>query len=153
MAGPLTGLHSFPTGRSSDGLQEVQLPLLLRALCQLLYGHTYIQPDMLCAGNLRNVNCVQGMSHPGAGTRAWTFRCSPALSGTLGCPRWPVPCGAQEMSPCGHQLGGRPQGGLYADRKQALVSTQWTPVLVRPQGSASAWGPCLHPVSACKMVQ
>ncbi|KAI5931131.1 Serine protease 38 [Manis javanica] len=46
-------------GRSSDGLQEVQLPLLLGALCQLLYGHTYIQPDMLCAGNLRNVNCVQ----------------------------------------------------------------------------------------------
>ncbi|XP_057346575.1 serine protease 38 [Manis pentadactyla] len=45
-------------GRSSDRLQEVQLSLLPGALCQLLYGHTYIQPDMLCAGNLRNVETM-----------------------------------------------------------------------------------------------
>ncbi|KAK2495982.1 hypothetical protein MC885_005129 [Smutsia gigantea] len=46
-------------GRSSDKLQEVQLPLIPVALCQLHYGHTsYIQPDMLCAGNLRNVKTV-----------------------------------------------------------------------------------------------
>ncbi|XP_065729834.1 serine protease 38 [Phocoena phocoena] len=43
-------------GDTSDKLQEVQLPLVPLPLCQLLYGHTsYILPDMLCAGDLRNM--------------------------------------------------------------------------------------------------
>ncbi|XP_059551416.1 serine protease 38 [Myotis daubentonii] len=44
------------TGDSSDHLQEVQMPLIPFALCQLLYGQTsYILPDMICAGDLRNL--------------------------------------------------------------------------------------------------
>ncbi|XP_007113989.2 LOW QUALITY PROTEIN: serine protease 38 [Physeter macrocephalus] len=43
-------------GDTSDKLQEVQLPLVPLPLCQLLYGHTsYILPDMLCAGDLRDM--------------------------------------------------------------------------------------------------
>lgn len=48
------GLLFFLTG-VSDHLQEVQLPLIPLHLCQLLYGHTsYLLPDMMCAGDLRN---------------------------------------------------------------------------------------------------
>ncbi|XP_003354214.3 serine protease 38 [Sus scrofa] len=46
-------------GDTSDKLQEAQLPLIPSPLCQLLYGHTsYILPDMLCAGDLRNMKTV-----------------------------------------------------------------------------------------------
>ncbi|XP_054440029.1 serine protease 38 [Pteronotus mesoamericanus] len=46
-------------GDSSDHLQEVQMPLIPLFLCQLLYGHTsFIQPDMMCAGDLMNVKTV-----------------------------------------------------------------------------------------------
>ncbi|KAB0353216.1 hypothetical protein FD755_024070 [Muntiacus reevesi] len=40
---------------TSNKLQEVQLPLVPLYLCQQLYGQTNIQPDMLCAGNIRDM--------------------------------------------------------------------------------------------------
>ncbi|XP_019610579.1 serine protease 38 [Rhinolophus sinicus] len=41
---------------SSNHLQEAQLPLIPLRLCQQLYGYTsYLLPDMMCAGDLRNV--------------------------------------------------------------------------------------------------
>ncbi|XP_065771764.1 serine protease 38 [Muntiacus reevesi] len=42
-------------GDTSNKLQEVQLPLVPLYLCQQLYGQTNIQPDMLCAGNIRDM--------------------------------------------------------------------------------------------------
>ncbi|XP_027778209.2 serine protease 38 [Marmota flaviventris] len=46
-------------GHTTDELQEVQLPLVSKALCALLYRHSsYILPDMLCAGDLFNVRTV-----------------------------------------------------------------------------------------------
>ncbi|XP_040831049.1 serine protease 38 [Ochotona curzoniae] len=46
-------------GHSSDELQEVQLPLIPRTLCQLLYGHpSYITQDMLCAGDIWHLKTV-----------------------------------------------------------------------------------------------
>nr|XP_045371931.1 serine protease 38 [Camelus bactrianus] len=46
-------------GDTSDKLQEVQQPLVPLRLCQLLYGDTsHVLPDMLCAGDLRDVKTV-----------------------------------------------------------------------------------------------
>ncbi|XP_029797585.1 serine protease 38 [Suricata suricatta] len=46
-------------GHTSDRLQEAQMPLIPRLLCQLLHGHpSYVTPDMLCAGNIRDVKNV-----------------------------------------------------------------------------------------------
>uniref|UniRef100_A0A8C9QJ77 Serine protease 38 n=1 Tax=Spermophilus dauricus TaxID=99837 RepID=A0A8C9QJ77_SPEDA len=46
-------------GHTTDELQEVQLPLVSKALCALLYRHSsYILPDMLCAGDLFNMRTV-----------------------------------------------------------------------------------------------
>ncbi|CAI9169453.1 unnamed protein product [Rangifer tarandus platyrhynchus] len=42
-------------GDTSNKLQEVQLPLVPLYLCRQLYGQTNIQPDMLCAGNFRDM--------------------------------------------------------------------------------------------------
>ncbi|XP_057564427.1 serine protease 38 [Hippopotamus amphibius kiboko] len=43
-------------GDTTDKLQEVQLPLVPLRLCQLLYGHpSHILPDMLCAGDIRDL--------------------------------------------------------------------------------------------------
>jgi hypothetical protein len=48
-----------PTGFSLDELQEVQLPLIPKNLCQLLYGYSsFILPDMLCAGDIMNIKTV-----------------------------------------------------------------------------------------------
>ncbi|XP_066108728.1 serine protease 38 [Saccopteryx bilineata] len=48
-----------PKGDTSNYLQEIQVPLIPFTLCQLLYGQTsYIQPDMMCAGDLRNMKTV-----------------------------------------------------------------------------------------------
>ncbi|KFO20095.1 Serine protease 38 [Fukomys damarensis] len=47
-----------PQGRSSNQLQEAQLPLVPPTLCRILYSRPAIQPDMLCAGNLGNLNSV-----------------------------------------------------------------------------------------------
>nr|XP_044634038.1 serine protease 38 isoform X2 [Equus asinus] len=51
-----TGWGSIsPEGKSSDKLQEVQVPLISSSLCRLLYGEmSEVQSDMLCAGDLRN---------------------------------------------------------------------------------------------------
>lgn len=52
------GLCYFPTG-STDHLQEVQVSLIPLPICQLLYGYTtYVLPDMLCAGDLKNMKTV-----------------------------------------------------------------------------------------------
>ncbi|XP_008837657.1 serine protease 38 [Nannospalax galili] len=46
-------------GHTLKHLQEVQLPLVPKLLCQLLYGQTSdILPDMLCAGDIKNVRNV-----------------------------------------------------------------------------------------------
>ncbi|XP_008592024.1 PREDICTED: serine protease 38 [Galeopterus variegatus] len=46
-------------GSSSKELQEVQVPLIPLSQCQLLYGNPYyIQRDMLCAGDIRNLKTV-----------------------------------------------------------------------------------------------
>ncbi|XP_055422445.1 serine protease 38 isoform X2 [Bubalus kerabau] len=42
-------------GDTSNKLQEVQLPLVPFHLCRLLYGQTDILPDMLCAGNFKDM--------------------------------------------------------------------------------------------------
>lgn len=68
-------LRFFLTGDSSDHLQEVQMPLIPFALCQLLYGQTsYILPDMICAGDLRNLKTVcEVLSTSGTGAKPMTF--------------------------------------------------------------------------------
>lgn len=75
------GLHFFPTG-SSNHLQEAQLPLIPLRLCQQLYGRTsYLLPDMMCAGDLRNVKTAcEVCSTMWTGTKSGTFMCSSALS-------------------------------------------------------------------------
>ncbi|KAL6084569.1 hypothetical protein STEG23_009465 [Scotinomys teguina] len=46
-------------GDSVKQLQEVQLPLIPKFQCQLLYGFTsYLLPEMLCAGDIKNVKNV-----------------------------------------------------------------------------------------------
>ncbi|XP_039736267.1 serine protease 38 [Pteropus medius] len=45
-------------GDTSDYLQEVQLPLIPFALCQVFYGHTYLLPDMMCAGDPGNLKTM-----------------------------------------------------------------------------------------------
>ncbi|KAK2085839.1 Serine protease 38 [Saguinus oedipus] len=53
-------------GETSDELQEVQLPLIPRTWCRLLYGHmSYIMPDMLCAGDILNIKTVCEVRLPG----------------------------------------------------------------------------------------
>ncbi|XP_051023892.1 serine protease 38 [Acomys russatus] len=48
-----------PEGHTLNTLQEVELPLIPRFQCQLLYGFTsYLLPEMLCAGDIENVNNV-----------------------------------------------------------------------------------------------
>uniref|UniRef100_A0A8C5LFI1 Serine protease 38 n=1 Tax=Jaculus jaculus TaxID=51337 RepID=A0A8C5LFI1_JACJA len=48
-----------PQGQTTDYLQEVQLPLMPRVICQRLYGHvSFILPDMLCALDFKNVKNV-----------------------------------------------------------------------------------------------
>ncbi|KAM5217711.1 serine protease 38 isoform 1-T1 [Hipposideros larvatus] len=50
-----TGWGLISPKGASNHLQEAQLPLIPLRLCQLLYGHTsYLLPDMMCAGDLRN---------------------------------------------------------------------------------------------------
>ncbi|EGV98940.1 Serine protease MPN2 [Cricetulus griseus] len=47
--------HVSPQGKSLKQLQEVQLPLIPKPLCQLLYGFTtYLLPEMMCAGDIKN---------------------------------------------------------------------------------------------------
>ena len=46
--------HDFGA-RNDPKLQEVQLPLVPFHLCRLLYGQTDILPDMLCAGNFKDM--------------------------------------------------------------------------------------------------
>lgn len=58
LGGPLTGPGFFLTGDTSDYLQEVQLPLIPFALCQVFYGHTYLLPDMMCAGDPGNLKTM-----------------------------------------------------------------------------------------------
>ena len=55
MRRPFTGPTLLLTGDTSNKLQEVQLPLVPLYLCRQLYGQTNIQPDMLCAGNFRDM--------------------------------------------------------------------------------------------------
>ncbi|KAM5299620.1 serine protease 38 [Ctenodactylus gundi] len=66
-AGSLAGAACWATGwglvsqqgMPAEELQEVQVPLIPQAVCQVLYGHSlYIQPDMLCAGDLWNMKTV-----------------------------------------------------------------------------------------------
>ncbi|XP_059125354.1 serine protease 38 isoform X1 [Peromyscus eremicus] len=46
-------------GDSVKQLQEVQLPLIPKFKCQLLYGFTsYLLPEMFCAGDIKNVKNV-----------------------------------------------------------------------------------------------
>ncbi|XP_048213637.1 serine protease 38 [Perognathus longimembris pacificus] len=45
-------------GHTLDELQEIQLPLISQALCQLLYGTSYIMPDMICAGDIIRARTV-----------------------------------------------------------------------------------------------
>ncbi|XP_013202510.1 serine protease 38 [Microtus ochrogaster] len=48
-----------PQGDTLKQLQEVQLPLIPKFQCQLLYGYTsYLLPEMLCAGDIANVKNV-----------------------------------------------------------------------------------------------
>lgn len=71
----------FLTGFSSH-LQEVQLPLIPLRLCQLLYGHTsYLLPDMICAGDIKNKKTACEV-RPTVGTKSGTLKsgCSSALS-------------------------------------------------------------------------
>lgn len=78
------------------------MPLIPLALCQLLYGHTsYILPDMMCAGDLKNVKTVcEVHSTMGMGNQAHGFHgfiClelsgAPVLSGWA-APEGLVPAG------------------------------------------------------------
>ncbi|OBS58085.1 hypothetical protein A6R68_10802, partial [Neotoma lepida] len=45
-------------GDTMKELQEAQLPLISKFQCQLLYGFTSILPEMLCAGDIRNMKNV-----------------------------------------------------------------------------------------------
>ncbi|KAL1779983.1 serine protease 38 [Sigmodon hispidus] len=48
-----------PQGNTKIQLQEAQLPLIPKVMCQLLYGFTsYLLPEMLCAGDIKNVRNV-----------------------------------------------------------------------------------------------
>ncbi|XP_041520366.1 serine protease 38 [Microtus oregoni] len=48
-----------PQGDTLKQLQEVQLPLIPKFQCQLLYGYmSYLLPEMLCAGDVANVKNV-----------------------------------------------------------------------------------------------
>lgn len=81
LGGPLTGPGFFLTGDTSDYLQEVQLPLIQFSLCQVFYGYTYLLPDMMCAGDPRNLKTVcEVRPTVGQGAKPRAFTCSSALS-------------------------------------------------------------------------
>lgn len=125
---PFTGPAMLLTGDTSNKLQEVRLPLIPWQLCQLLYGQTDILPDMLCAGNFRNMKTACEV-RPTVGMEAKPrdFRCyicfkpGALLLGGSVVPNSLVPMGLRSTSPYSHGLSGRPQGGLCANATQASV--------------------------------
>ncbi|EDM04610.1 similar to novel protein (predicted), isoform CRA_c [Rattus norvegicus] len=61
-----------PQGETGKDLLEAQLPLIPKFQCQLLYGLTsYLLPEMLCAGDIKNMKnvCERGVYVAG---RGWT---------------------------------------------------------------------------------
>lgn len=55
-------LSSPLTGSTLKTLQEVQLPLIPRYECQLLYGLTsFLLPEMFCAGDIENEKNVKNV--------------------------------------------------------------------------------------------
>ncbi|EDM04608.1 similar to novel protein (predicted), isoform CRA_a [Rattus norvegicus] len=59
MVSPQVPLSSPLTGETGKDLLEAQLPLIPKFQCQLLYGLTsYLLPEMLCAGDIKNMKNV-----------------------------------------------------------------------------------------------
>lgn len=145
LGGSLTGPGFFLTGDTSDYLQEVQLPLIPFSLCQVFYGHTYLLPDMMCAGDPRNLKTMcevrptVGTGGQAQGFDVFIFFMPPW---TLLLSRWVVPegldpAGLGSTSPCSHRLSKKPQGSLCADGIQAPVSAQCP---IDPSASGAAHG-------------
>lgn len=126
------GLHSFLTGHVPNKLQEVQIPLISLPLCRLLYGHlSYIMPDMLCAGDIRDMRTVCEV-HPTEGPR-------PSLGfQTLTCVEPGVLLGGWQF---------RTAGPLQASKAQHHVAFSWVGepgVAWAPQSTPRAlWNPAL----------